>query len=118
MMASTSSMSSPGSTTMASRVVSSPMIEQLHSSGPTGRISWIIGQAARDEPCASKHGVGVGPTPDQGAYFFAGWLLEAGVCIFCSTEELPPLCVASTESVMEVSIKITEHQVVALVNTV
>jgi hypothetical protein len=38
----TSSMSSPGSMTMASRVVSSPMIEQLHCSGPTGKISWIM----------------------------------------------------------------------------
>jgi hypothetical protein len=28
--------------TMASCDVSSPMIEQLHCSGPTGRISWII----------------------------------------------------------------------------
>src|SRR6185437_3171935 len=48
-MASTSSMSSPGSTTMASRVVSSPMIEQLHASGPTGRISWIIKQLATSD---------------------------------------------------------------------
>ena len=32
-------MSSPGSTTMASREVSSPRMEQLHWSGPTGRIS-------------------------------------------------------------------------------
>src|SRR5215471_1498021 len=36
------SISSPGSTTMASRVVSSPKIEQLHCNMPTGRISWII----------------------------------------------------------------------------
>src|SRR4051812_31129074 len=36
------SISSPGSTTMASRVLSSPTIEQLHCSIPTGRISWII----------------------------------------------------------------------------
>jgi hypothetical protein len=28
--------------TMASREVSSPMIEQLHCSGPTGKISWIM----------------------------------------------------------------------------
>ncbi len=35
-------MSSPGSTTMASREVSSPRMEQLHWSGPTGRISWIM----------------------------------------------------------------------------
>src|SRR5450759_928554 len=41
-MARMSSMSSPGSMTMASCVVSSPMIEQLHCSGPTGRILWII----------------------------------------------------------------------------
>src|SRR5260370_20029865 len=34
--------SSPGSTTMASRVPSSPKMEQLHCSIPTGRISWII----------------------------------------------------------------------------
>src|ERR1700722_8845558 len=34
--------SSPGSTTMASRVCSSPKMEQLHCNGPTGRISWII----------------------------------------------------------------------------
>src|SRR6266404_242415 len=41
-MARTSSILSPGSMTMASCVVSSPMIEQLHCSGPTGRILWII----------------------------------------------------------------------------
>jgi hypothetical protein len=29
--------------TMASCVVSSPMMEQLQRSGPTGRISWIMG---------------------------------------------------------------------------
>src|ERR1700678_1323678 len=34
--------SSPGSTTMASQACSSPKMEQLHCSGPTGRISWII----------------------------------------------------------------------------
>src|ERR1700676_725355 len=34
--------SSPGSITMASRVLSSPMMEQLHCSAPTGRISWIM----------------------------------------------------------------------------
>src|ERR1043166_8954317 len=37
-----SSMVSPGSITMASRDCSSPKIEQLHCSIPTGRISWII----------------------------------------------------------------------------
>src|ERR1700716_811627 len=36
------SISSPGSITIASRVASSPKIEQLHWSIPTGRISWII----------------------------------------------------------------------------
>ena len=41
-MARMSSILSPGSTTMASRVCSSPKIEQLHCSMPTGRISWII----------------------------------------------------------------------------
>src|SRR6185437_3738367 len=41
-MARMASMSSPGSTTMASRVASSPKTEQLHCSIPTGRISWII----------------------------------------------------------------------------
>src|ERR1035441_5550868 len=41
-MARTSSISSPGSMTMASCVVSSPMTEQLHCSGPTGRILWIM----------------------------------------------------------------------------
>jgi len=35
-------MSSPGSTTRASRLCSSPKIEQLHCNIPTGRISWII----------------------------------------------------------------------------
>ncbi len=35
-------MLSPGSITIASRVVSSPMMEQLHCKGPTGRISWIM----------------------------------------------------------------------------
>src|SRR5436190_21073757 len=40
--ASTSSMSSPGSITRASRVPSSPITEQLHCKGPTGRISWIM----------------------------------------------------------------------------
>src|SRR6266545_8291057 len=34
--------SSPGSTTIPSRVLSSPNTEQLHCSMPTGRISWII----------------------------------------------------------------------------
>src|SRR5580704_88277 len=34
--------SSPGSMTMASPLLSSPKIEQLHCSAPTGRISWII----------------------------------------------------------------------------
>src|SRR5262249_58154099 len=37
-----SSIWSPGSITMASRVCSSPMIEQLHCRGPTGRILWIM----------------------------------------------------------------------------
>jgi len=32
----------PGSTTRASRLCSSPKIEQLHCNIPTGRISWII----------------------------------------------------------------------------
>ena len=36
-------MLSPGSTTMASREVSSPRMEQLHWRGPTTRISWIMG---------------------------------------------------------------------------
>ncbi len=40
--ASISLMSSPGSTTIASRVTSSPKIEQLHCNCPTGNISWII----------------------------------------------------------------------------
>ena len=35
--------SSPGSTTMASPEASSPRMEQLHCSAPTGRISWIMG---------------------------------------------------------------------------
>src|SRR5664280_2010195 len=35
-------MSSPGSMTMASFVCSSPITEQLHCSGPTGKISWIM----------------------------------------------------------------------------
>ncbi len=35
-------MSSPGSTTMASREVSSPRMEQLHWSGPTGMVSRIM----------------------------------------------------------------------------
>src|SRR5690349_5891299 len=35
-------MLSPGSTTRPSRVCSSPKIEQLQASMPTGRISWII----------------------------------------------------------------------------
>src|ERR1035437_4315441 len=39
---STLAISSPGSTTSASPVCSSPKMEQLHKSGPTGRISWII----------------------------------------------------------------------------
>ena len=38
----TCSMSSPGSITTASPVASSPTIEQLHWSIPTGMISWII----------------------------------------------------------------------------
>src|SRR6266498_2683382 len=35
-------MLSPGSMTMASRLSSSPKMEQLHCRIPTGRISWII----------------------------------------------------------------------------
>src|SRR5438270_205884 len=35
-------MSSPGSTTMASREVSSPRMEQLHWRGPTGMVSRIM----------------------------------------------------------------------------
>src|SRR5271157_1089726 len=38
----TRAISSPGSTTSASRLCSSPKIEQLHCNIPTGRISWII----------------------------------------------------------------------------
>src|ERR1051326_7083410 len=38
----TSGMLSPGSITMASRVCSSPTIQQLHCSTPTHRISWIM----------------------------------------------------------------------------
>src|SRR5882672_5503069 len=41
-MARISGMLSPGSITMASRVCSSPKIEQLHCSTPTRRISWIM----------------------------------------------------------------------------
>src|SRR5450755_3903083 len=41
-MARISSILSPGSITMASRDCSSPKIEQLHWSTPTGRTSWII----------------------------------------------------------------------------
>src|SRR5712691_1803582 len=33
--------SSPGSTTRASRVTGSPMMEQLHCSKPTGMVMWI-----------------------------------------------------------------------------
>src|ERR1039458_1872594 len=38
----TRAISSPGSTTSASRLCSSPKIEQLHCNIPTGRISWIM----------------------------------------------------------------------------
>src|SRR5579864_6549943 len=41
-MARMSSIWSPGSMTMASWVCSSPRMEQLHCSGPTGKILWII----------------------------------------------------------------------------
>src|SRR5258705_7461523 len=37
-----SGMLSPGSITMASRVCSSPKMEQLHCNTPTRRISWIM----------------------------------------------------------------------------
>src|SRR5579864_6304298 len=40
-------MSSPGSMTMASCVASSPMTEQLHCSGPTGKILWIMRAAGQ-----------------------------------------------------------------------
>ena len=46
MMARTSAMSSPGSMTMASREISSPMIEQLHCKGPTGEDFVDHGKAA------------------------------------------------------------------------
>src|SRR5271166_3461597 len=46
----TSSMSSPGSMTRASFVCSSPVTEQLHCSGPTGKISWIIISTYHESP--------------------------------------------------------------------
>src|ERR1700735_4735396 len=42
-------MSSPGSMTMASFVFSSPTTEQLHCSGPTGKISWIMNPSYHEE---------------------------------------------------------------------
>jgi hypothetical protein len=67
-------------------VVSSPTIEQLHWSGPTGRISWIIGaishqpseKCERPELSVVNESFGVRPTTDDETYFFAGWLFEVG----------------------------------------
>src|ERR1044071_6613628 len=56
MIARTSAMSSPGSMTIASRAVSSPITEQLHWRGPTGRISWIIDSGLRPQAQGSRCG--------------------------------------------------------------
>src|SRR5580704_17229253 len=103
--------SSPGSITMAFRVLSSPMIEQLQCNGPTGRISWIIvcvvrflsfGQTISDYFC----GVGVAG--------FTGCDLAGEALTPCCTELVPLWREAATESVIEVTIKMMADQVVAL----
>src|SRR5215469_5753650 len=143
MRARTCAMSSPGSTTIACRLVSSPMIEQLHASGPTGRISWIISQA-QNRAAGRNRSTGHQKKPrvwgqtneprlasmakdGQAAcgtsYFlagagFAGCVFAGCDLYFSSTEPGPLLRDAVTESVIEVIMKIIAHQVVALVNTV
>src|SRR5579884_1915924 len=103
-------MSSPGSMTMASWVASSPMTEQLHCRGPTGKILWIMRAAGQDYLGFSGCGSGAG-------FWFAGG--SGFVCCVVVLEEPrtelgPRRREAYTESVIEVSIKITADQVVAL----
>jgi len=80
---------------MALCVVSSPTIEQLHCSGPTGIISWII--KPRRWPFVGKRAV---VAKDQGStandYFcgaagFTGCDLAGDPLTPCSTEFVP-LC--------------------------
>ena len=112
-------MSSPGSMTIASCVVSSPMTEQLHWRGPTGRISWIIKKLSAGAPLLARS-VRKGWVPK--AYFFVGGAgTGAGAAGFvaagipCSTDFEAFACRdAYTESVIELTIKMIADQVVAL----
>jgi len=63
------------------------------------------------------------PTIDDRSYCFggagfAGWLWVGEDFSFCSTDAGPLLRVYMTESVMDVTMKMMAHQVVALVSTV
>src|SRR5437899_12725878 len=64
-----SSIWSPGSTTMASCVWSSPRIEQLHCNGPTGMTLWITKPLllGRSALCRRLHGI-----HDRGSAVLAG----------------------------------------------
>src|SRR5690242_399509 len=93
------------------------MTEQLHCSGPTGRISWIIKRSlaigrsslARDQQLATSD------------YFLVG--VAGADCVgACSPDntdlECPPPRAVRIDSAIEVTIKMMADQVVALVKTV
>src|SRR5260370_9741948 len=87
----------------------------------------IVGrwQDPREESCwiESLNRYRKDPTTDDRSYCFggagfAGWLWVGADFSFCSTDAGPLLRVPITESVMDVTMKMMAHQVVALVNTV
>ena len=109
MMARTASTSSPGSMTMASREASSPMTEQLHCNGPTGRISWIIGKSGS----GSLFRLG-GRSGRRGSRLG----LRRGRLHALEHGTGPVPALAKTDNVIEVTMKITADHVVALESAV
>src|SRR5580693_863845 len=106
--------------TMASRVVSSPTMEQLHCSGPTGRISWIMVSvvAGRRLSLANDQGRTTSDYFCGGVAGFAGCDLAGADLTPCSTEFVPLWRDAKTDNVIEVTIKMMADHVVALDRTV
>ena len=101
-------MFSPGSTTMASPVVSSPRMVQLQRSMPTGKVSRII-WVCRVAP-APKLDYFFGAAGDAGA-------VEAGAALIPESTERGPLWRAMrTKRPIEVHIKMIADQVVSLVS--
>src|ERR1019366_392577 len=112
-------MSAPGSTTMASPDASSPRMEQLHCSGPTVRISWIILGPPVVRGLAEWPGARGGSPGNQngtvgGSYFLGA---DCWVVVVPERTEWSPLERASrTVREIEITMKSAAPQAVSLVS--